>query len=477
MSWQPLLQDALKDRALESVQAIVDDLAPLSLAPAGNPSLAGGTAGLALLYGYLARTQGAPDYAATAVRLLQQATAAVADKPGSASLYGGLTGVGWALAHLRGRLPGLDGEEDLAAIDEVLLDHLCQSPWSDDYDLISGLVGFGVYALERVARPEPSKGVGPGARTPFEDSGRATQCLQRVVDRLAETAEHSVEGFTWKTSSALIHPEDRGMFPRGYYNLGLAHGVPGVVALLGQVCAAVSRLVPGESGDGPETARALQEGAVQWLLARQGAGGFAAWLEPGKDADKPAPLGWCYGDPGVAAALLGAARCVAKSAWEREAQAIARRASRRPADQAGVVDAGLCHGAAGLGHLFNRMFQATGEAGLAEAARFWFEQALTMRRPGRGIGGYEAWLPGDMTWVTQPGLLIGAAGIALVLLAAATPLEPCWDRMMLVNIPPKIEKRGLGSFQRPNKSVRCLSAASRTRTRTASPTGHKRRER
>jgi hypothetical protein len=439
MSWQPLLQGALKDRALESVQAIVNDLARLSLAPAGDPSLASGTAGLALLYGYLAQAQGAPDHAATAVRLLEQATAALADKPVWASLHGGLAGVGWTLAHLRVRLRGLDGEDDLAAIDEVLLDHLGQSPWRDDYDLISGLVGFGVYALERVARPESSKGAGTGARTPFEGSGRATQCLQRVLDRLAETAEQSVEGFTWKTCPALIHPEDRGMFPGGYYNLGLAHGVPGVVALLGQARAAVSPLAPRRSGEPRETARALQEGAAEWLLARQGAGGFPAWLEPGKGADRPAPLGWCYGDPGVAAALLGAARCVGEPDGESEARAIARRAARRSPEEAEVVDAGLCHGAAGLGHLFNRLFQATGEPGLAEAARFWFDRALALRRPGQGIGGYLAWAPADngaRTWVAEPGLLTGAAGIALALLAAATPLEPCWDRMMLVDIPP-----------------------------------------
>ena len=86
-------------------------------------------------------------------------------------------------------------------------------------------------------------------------------------------------------------------------------------------------------------------------------------------------------------------------------------------------------GAAGLGHLFNRMFQATGEKCLAQAARFWFERTLRMRRPGRGVGGYEAWQlddDGQVTWIADPGLLTGAAGIALALLATATPVEPAW---------------------------------------------------
>jgi hypothetical protein len=86
------------------------------------------------------------------------------------------------------------------------------------------------------------------------------------------------------------------------------------------------------------------------------------------------------------------------------------------------------------------MFQATGEPELAEAARAWFERTPAMGRPGRGIGGYEAWLPRDdgaQTWVAETGLLNGAAGIALALLAATTPIEPAWDRMLLVSIPPR----------------------------------------
>jgi hypothetical protein len=126
-------------------------------------------------------------------------------------------------------------------------------------------------------------------------------------------------------------------------------------------------------------------------------------------------------------------------AWEREALAIARRAARRPAEQSGVVDAGLCHGAAGVGHLFNRMFQATGEALLGEAARSWLERACAMRHPGRGLGGYEVWWPdghGGGAWRSGLGMQTGSAGIALALLAATTPIEPDWDRTLMVAIPP-----------------------------------------
>ena len=115
---------------------------------------------------------------------------------------------------------------------------------------------------------------------------------------------------------------------------------------------------------------------------------------------------------------------------------IARGAASRPLDQAGVVDAGLCHGAAGLGQLFNRMYQATADETLGRAARFWFERTLAMRQPGRGVGGFSALSAkedGTRYWDDDPGILSGAAGIALALLAATTSIEPEWDRMLLIS--------------------------------------------
>jgi hypothetical protein len=414
MTWQPLLEGPWRDRALQGVEAIVDHLAPLTRDAAGDPTLAGGTSGLALLYAYQAQAQGGPEPVTAAIRCLEHAVAALSDTAAPASLYEGLTGVGWAVAHLADRLPGLDGKDDLAEIDGVLLDHLDRSPWPGSYELCDGLVGLGVYALERGPRPA------------------AVACLERVVDRLAETAEQRPEGVTWASSGRWLVPELQAERPRPYYDLGLAHGVPGVIALLGRVCAAGVALAK---------ARRLLEGAVHWLLNQQPAvsqTGFPAQIGPGLAA-VPAPPEWCYGDPGIAAALLGAAHGVGEPRWERAALAIARRACLSQHSQ--VVQAGLYHGAAGLGHLYNRMFQATGEPWLATAARLWFRRTLEMRSPQGEAAGCFAWGPGPKdaprTSVDNPRFLTGTTGIALALLAAATPVEPAWDRVLLVSIPPR----------------------------------------
>lgn len=73
-----------------------------------------------------------------------------------------------------------------------------------------------------------------------------------------------------------------------------------------------------------------------------------------------------------------------------------------------------------------------------QAARYWFERALAMRQPDRGVGGFSALRVnenGTRYWENAPGILEGAAGIALALQAATTSIEPAWDRMLLVSVP------------------------------------------
>lgn len=413
-TWRPLLEGPLAAEALAAVHQIAAALPPAGSTPPGRgASLAGGQTGQALFHAYLALHGGDESEADRAAELLDSAAELLAEVPMDMSLYSGFAGVAWVIEHLRGRLFESDDEDPNLEIDEALLVPLSRSPWTGNYDLITGLAGLGVYGLERLPRP----------------TGAAT--LERVVDRLAELARTFPEGTAWFTPPEDLPPWQREYHPNGYYNLGVAHGIPAVVALLAGACAA---------GVAADRARPLLDGAVRWLLAHRlepGAGScFGTAFYPGEPM-APSRLAWCYGDPGIAASLLVAARAAGRPDWEREAVAIGLDAAARPAEGAKVHDAGLCHGAAGIAHLFNRMAQTTGEEPLAEAARFWFRAALDLRQPGEGIAGFRTWKMdpgGEPYWVTDPGLLEGAAGIGLALLAATSPVEPAWDRIFLVSL-------------------------------------------
>ncbi len=424
-TWRPLLDGELAE---EAWQAILEVATALEEPPPGESSteravpervlepagLGGGTSGLALFFSYLAEARGDNGYAGVAASYLDQAIDGLAQSPMGPELYNGFTGVGWAADHLDGRASEAEDEEDATQeLDEMLARLLRHRPWRGHYDLISGLAGFAVYALEGASRPT--------ART----------CLELVVARLDELAEGRDGGVTWLTPPQHLPQWQREIAPRGYYNLGVAHGVPAVIAVLAAICAA---------GLVPHRSRPLLDKAVEWLLAQalEADAGLPPWNAPGA-LRAPARLAWCYGDPGVAAALLAAARCVGRQDWERQALRIALRAARRLPEDSRIHDAGLCHGAAGLGHLFNRLFQATGEEALGAAAVSCFQQALGMRRPGAGVAGFLAYYPqpdGEDLWTPDRGFLTGAAGIALALLGAVSPLEPEWDRVLLLSIPP-----------------------------------------
>jgi lantibiotic modifying enzyme len=415
-SWQPLLQGRLAEQAAEAVQQIAAELPDPTDRVDRRGSLAGGRAGQAVFYAYLALHTGnetAADHAAT---LLEAAADELSNVPLPPSFYSGFSGIAWAIEHLQGRLfePDPDGDDPVLEIDQALIAPLSRSPWPADYDLVGGLIGLGMYALERLPRPS------------------GVELLTHVVDRLAERAERSEEGAAWFSQPESLPEWQRELSPRGNFNLGVAHGLPGAFPVLAGAVAA---------GVAVDRARPLLDDIVRWLLARRLEGmescygtNYAPW-QPSTGSR----LAWCYGDPGIAATLLVAARAVGEPAWEAEAVRVGLAAAQRPSEGSLVRDAGLCHGAAGLAHLFNRMYQTTGEERLAAAARNWFEQTLSLRHPGEGIAGFQAWeLAGNEKpgWRDDAGFLEGAAGIGLALLGGISEIEPAWDRILALSIPP-----------------------------------------
>jgi lantibiotic modifying enzyme len=407
-----LVQERLAARARAALRDLSARYVRFRPSGAHDGSLAEGLAGRALVHAALDDVFPGVGHLAAATNALEQALRQLARASPAAGLYSGLSGIGWTVAHLVGDTG--DDDDPCAKIDQVLGAYLGVFPWTAPYDLTQGLVGIGVYALARLPRPSGER------------------LLARVVTHLDETARRQTPGVAWWS--------DPKWFPRAFrprppvdLNLGVAHGVPGIIALLGLVVAADI------DARTTKRARARLDGAVEWLFSqelRAATGGcFASGV--GKNVPRaPARLAWCYGDPGIAATLLVAARATKERAWERAAMRIALRAAERPEADSGVRDVGLCHGAAGVAHVFHRLFRQTGEPRLAAAARHWFGVALAMRRQRSGFAGFRAFTPdraGKLAWRSDPGFLTGAGGVALALIAATTDADPSWDRVMLLS--------------------------------------------
>jgi lantibiotic modifying enzyme len=421
-AWRPLLAGELARRANETIDAIACALTDPPIGVATGASIGGGDAGIALFFSYLARAAEKPSYLRSSQRHLEGAIESLAVTPMSPDLYAGFTGIAWAVEHLRARSSasgvGLeDPNEDIdAALESGLSEAGSNAAWLQRYDLLYGVTGLGIYALERLP--------GAGAR----------RILELIVERLAFLSSETSDGITWFTPPGQLPARALLRTPEGYFNLGVAHGIPGVIAFLGRVCAA---------GVAEPRSRELLKGAVRWTLAQRRPRGdrvdFPAWVA--SSGNPPADrVSWCYGNPGIAVALLIAARAVGELQWEEEAIELARTCAERPFVESRVQEACLCHGGAGNGHLFHRLFLATGDTRFREVAVAWYARALALRTPGVGIAGYQSLDLDDNdreVWRPHAGFLTGIAGIGLALLAATTDIEPAWDRLLLADLPPK----------------------------------------
>jgi len=417
-AWEPLLDGELRRSAQRAVDEICEEVATFSSDARINPQL---LAGCALLHAYLAVARQDGRHSKIADRFLESAIDALAETPMRPALHGGFTGLAWIVEHLQ-HPPftpagvALDSDSN-SEIDEALLNYLAVPRWNDVYDLIGGLVGFGVYALERLPRPS------------------AVACIGRVVDHLDAISIKEDGGVTWWTPAELLPPIGRTPGEKGNFNLGVSHGVPGVIGFLAQTR---------NAGQVSPKLESMLAGAISWLLKQKlpkGAGSVFAHATGGNSEPRPSRAAWCYGDPGISAVLLAAARSADSTEWEAEALQIGLAAASRDPARCGVNDGGLCHGAAGLGHVYNRLFHATGEGAFADASRLWFERALQMRKAGQGVAGFAAHLPKlepTLQWQSDRDFLMGATGIALALLAATSTVEPLWDRLLLTALQPRV---------------------------------------
>jgi hypothetical protein len=412
--WRPLLTG----EAAAAAQTVIEEIAAaLRTRDLGLSCV--DAAMHALFFAYLADTWPERGYSTFAEDYMDRATELLAESSLHWDLFGGIPVVAWVREHVWGRFDLPDEEDANETIDQALRSRLDVSPWNAHYDLVSGLAGLGVYALERLPR------------------AISVECLELIVERLYEECEPTVGGVAWLSKPELMPDHRREECPEGHYNVGVAHGIPAVIAVLAGARAA---------GVSVEHASLLYNGSVTWLLSQRlgpdSPSQSTYWITTGA-SPPPARAAWCYGDPGVAATLYAAASLVEDNELAKAAVEMGRLAATRPMGDCGVWDAGLCHGSAGLLQLFNRLWNDSGDEVFAVAARQWLDATMRLRAPGSGIAGFRTWYP--QPWGERPAgwdendrsLLSGAIGVGLALLGAISTVEPAWDRLLLASLPPR----------------------------------------
>ncbi|MBW8879506.1 MAG: lanthionine synthetase C family protein [Acidobacteria bacterium] len=445
-TWKPVLTGELaaaasfagrEVSARLSVPSRVEEAAAATRAQTAFPRSAGwapysvaqGYAGLALLWSYLDAISPEEAWDVTAREHLELAVHDVeAHSNLPAGLFSGLSGMAfsaWQLSRqgtrYRRLLSALDGEiapQVISLANSLLGQHGVSV---SDFDVISGLSGIGAYLLCR--RHEPG----------------ADAALASVVQALIDLGGE-VDGVPrWHTPvHRLWDEEQQKLYPHGDLNCGLAHGIPGPLAFLSLACQAGL-----ESPGLPESIARLagwlcrnrldDSWGVNWptatpLVERDGR------LEAppaASTAELTSRCAWCYGSPGVARALWLAGEALDCNEYRDLALSAMEAVFRRPIPERRIDSPTFCHGVAGLLQITLRFAHDTGLAVFQEQSLVLVRQILGCYRPESLLGFRNIETPSSET--DQPGLLDGAPGVALVLLAAATSVEPTWDRLFLLS--------------------------------------------
>lgn len=383
-------------------------------------SVAQGDAGLALLCAYADRCFPDEGWDAAGHDFLASAAAQAERTALGPSLYGGLAGLGFVASQL-GR-SGTRYTRMLESVDAALapqaagladtLDRQEHGVAVGLFDAISGLAGVGAHLLVRRGRPH------------------VDAALARALEALVGLTRASAAGPPrWFTPAELMFDEaTAAMYPDGHLNCGLAHGIPGPLALMA--------LAHRQGVDVPGLRDAIARIAT-WLHEHRANDAWGVnWPTmvalPGQTAaaNEPSRAAWCYGSPGVARALWLAGTALDDERSTSLAAEAMRAVYRRPVHERQIDSPTFCHGVAGLLQITLRFAHDTGDAVFADAAADLTDQLLTAYDADRLLG-FCSLEPGGNA-VDQAGLLDGAPGVALVLLAAATDAEPTWDRLFLL---------------------------------------------
>lgn len=369
-------------------------------APA-TPGLLDGSCGAALFYAYYSALTGEDEHVDRVHHIVADAVDALGTHALAAAHCGGVAGIAWCLHHLVAR--GLvDAADDVfEAVDDVLADAIVADVRAGARDVLHDGFGAALYLGERSSRP------------------RVHASLATVVEELERTAVRDARGVRWIDART------------GHFNLGLAHGNPGILSLIAHLH---------RSGIAPARTAALLEDGVRWLRSTRfpepGTGSHfptavdASGAATCRDASR---LGWCYGDLGVAVSLLNAGTALDDRGLVDDAVVILHHATRhRSAEDGYVHDAAICHGSMGIAQIYRRAAIVTGDAELRTAADRWIVHGLSLGHWSDGAAGFKYAMRDRH--VASCTLLQGVAGIGLALISAIAPeSESAWDRSLLLS--------------------------------------------
>ncbi|MBK7936652.1 MAG: lanthionine synthetase C family protein [Lewinellaceae bacterium] len=299
-----------------------------------------------------------------------------------------------------------DIREVMGEFDDYPATKMTADAAEDNYDFLHGAVGTAHYLLQ-YRRQNPL----------------VVTHLEQLVDGLEQKAVPV-------GATALKWDFMKSEAGESNINISLSHGMSGIAVLLSKMVGA--RIAVEKSTD-------LLQKTIHYLLSQE--------VDPQKyvscfpsrslESDKRyyySRLSWCYGDLGVALALYYAGVTLRAENWRRKAiDILIYNSTRKDLRANSVHDAGICHGASGIAHIFQRMYIETKLPVFREAAVYWYGITLDFGNDPEGLAGYVKHQPAVEEPVASTDFLEGISGIGLSLIHAISDIPPTWDECLFIS--------------------------------------------
>ncbi len=323
----------------------------------------------------------------------------------------GLPGLVWTLYHLENKkiIPGAGG-----MIDDELIDKFCINCINEiencNYDYMHGGLGMAIPLLESKRRTD-----------------RQNEYLATMVEALAKTAIREDNKVYWNSVFEKEKPEELCV------SMGLSHGLPGVIAILSKIC---------QQGIAVVECKDLIEKTINFIFDKKLNLSYSS-LYPTRyrhnEAEIPnsgsGRVSWCYGDINIAIGLLYAYKVIKKKEYKDQADSILQFiAKHNDINSYYTTDGSFCHGACGNGHMFNRLYNYTGNKQFRELANFWFGKLDEKVKYENEKLKIISVINKEPTWSDNTNLIMGTAGLGLTLLSAVDNIRPDWDDIFLLKL-------------------------------------------
>ena len=262
------------------------------------------------------------------------------------SYCNGLAGFGIGLSHLEkdGFISG--AIDSLTKYDRNLSIALDIELYNNNHDFLHGFIGLGFYFLQRC----------------LDGNFICNYDLEKIISHLIVTSEQTEKGIRWAISND----------PQKRYNISLSHGISGTLILLSRIYT-----LKYTTNIMKYRIRTLAIGAIEYIMSQaldpETNGSYFPSTSIECSINTYSSLGWCYGDLGVALALLEAGETFENSVAIQKAHEVLKYNAifRRDLKSNLVSDCCICHGAAGIALVFEEMFYKTNDKIFLEAFNYW----------------------------------------------------------------------------------------------------------